>query len=200
MLTVVVIAAALPVLFALGGAVAKPSGCTKDGGPDRDILTGGRGHDVLCGRGGNDYLAGDNGRDDLNGGTGDDTMVAGDGSDIAVGHGGSDRVFTIDDRHGNDTARGGPGIDSCFIDRGDRAIGCERISRVSSSAAVDATLQAYSGSFFGLAQLGELFQDQAPPPPPPGTVTITVTVTAAPPPLPECTSPPAYPPAPCPTP
>ena len=199
-LTFVVLAIAVPVLVMLSGAVAGPpavpGGCTKVGTPDRDIMSSDGRQDRLCSRGGNDYLASGGGKDSLFSGPGNDTAVGGDGPDTVVGHGGNDKLFSIDQVHGNDVLRGGPGEDRCFGDKGDRFRGCERAIRVGTSPAVEAVFEAYATQFLGIAGLGELFQNAAPVPPPAVTVTITTTVTAGIP--PECVPPPATPPpSPC---
>ncbi len=71
-----------------------------------DIVEAGPQNDVVLGGAGNDHLEGNEGRDVVNGGRGADTIVVTDGS-------GNDRVF------------GGRGKDTCYLDRGDRARGCE---------------------------------------------------------------------------
>ena len=71
-----------------------------------DIVEAGPQNDVVLGGGGNDHLEGNEGKDTVKGGPGADTIVLTDG---AAG----DRAF------------GGPGNDTCYVDRGDRTRGCE---------------------------------------------------------------------------
>jgi Ca2+-binding RTX toxin-like protein len=64
-----------------------------DGGGNTDTLNGGRGNDTLIGGTGNDALTGGNGNDTVNAGSGNDLIVGGNGA-------------------GDDTYRGGLGIDT----------------------------------------------------------------------------------------
>jgi Ca2+-binding RTX toxin-like protein len=81
-----------------------------DGGAGSDRLTGGAGADRLFGGAGDDTLAGGSGADVLTGGTGDDVLDGGSGRDRLVCGAGR-----------NDLARA--------VARGERASGCERITR-----------------------------------------------------------------------
>ncbi|MEZ0233655.1 MAG: calcium-binding protein [Actinomycetota bacterium] len=71
-------------------------------------------------------IAGGDGNDDLTGGRGADVLTDRSGTgdtDVLVGKGGDDRVSTRDgDRR--DRAIGGPGNDTCVVDRRDTAIAC----------------------------------------------------------------------------
>jgi hypothetical protein len=71
-------------------------------------------------------IAGGDGNDDLTGGRGPDVLTDRSGTgdtDVLVGKGGDDRVSTRDgDRR--DRAVGGPGNDTCVVDRRDTVIAC----------------------------------------------------------------------------
>jgi Ca2+-binding RTX toxin-like protein len=100
-----------------------------------DIMPGTNGADVMCGRGGGDRMMGRSGSDVIEGGggadsaegeSGSDTLVGNRGADEVMGGTGADHLNVRDGIRGNDTAGGGPGIDNCRKDRGDRIAGCER--------------------------------------------------------------------------
>lgn len=100
------------------------------GGAGDDALRGGNGADDLRGQGGNDDLRGQGGRgqggpDQLLGGAGNDFLVGQTGVDQLFGQAGADRLSVRDNR-GRDLANGGPGVDFCFNDPGDRTVSCER--------------------------------------------------------------------------
>ena len=98
-----------------------------DGGGGADRLNGGLGRDRLTGGFGNDRLRGGMRNDRLAGGPGNDTLEPGPGADAVSGGPGNDTVSArdgvrerIDCGSGSDTAR---------VDRRDRVIKCERVSR-----------------------------------------------------------------------
>ena len=101
-----------------------------------DRLVGLAGNDVLRGRGGSDCLFGGAGRDRLFGDAGDDALHGGGGNDVLTGGSGEN---TYDAGRGRDLvlARNGvaervlcgPGRDRAVLDRADRVLGCERVSR-----------------------------------------------------------------------
>lgn len=162
------------VLVSLGAVLAaaapKATSCTEIGTPARDIMAGTAGKDVLCARGGGDYLAGGGKRDVLRGDGGADAIVGGRGPDRLLGQAGDDKLFAVDGSAG-DTLDGGPGIDSCYADPGDRVSGCERTFR---GASVAGTNQL-SSAFLGQGSLAEQLITTPTVPPP---VVVTVTVTA----------------------
>lgn len=172
-------------LLTLGAVVAVaspsvPSGCTKTGSDQRNVMAGTSRHDVLCARGGRDYVAGLAGPDRLFGDGQRDTMVGGGGRDKVYGGGGRDRLFAVDGNLG-DLVDGGPGRDDCFVDPLDTAVRCEAVFRGSSLV----TAKALSSAFGGQAVTAEdLIGEVAPIP----TVTITETVP------PNCGGNPAPPP------
>jgi hypothetical protein len=180
-------------------AEALPANCSEIGTTGPDIIAGSPGPDRICALGGNDYVHGDGERDVIFGMGGRDTLVAGGGRDVLKGGGEGDKLFTIDQRRGNDVVYGGPGTDLCFVDHGDQVHGCEVVHRVGSSKAADATIAALEVAIFGESVLGEQFQDAAIPGPggPPGP-------SGAPgppgpgPPFPNCPSPADGAPSPCP--
>ena len=90
-----------------------------DGGADGDLMTGGIGRDSLIGGPGDDQF---------DGGVGDDALAGGPGVDRFNGGFGNDRIASSDGR--NETVNCGPGRDTVRADRGDRLIGCERVTRV----------------------------------------------------------------------
>ena len=107
------------------------SGIKLFGKAGNDYLTGTRFADVLDGGAGNDTLSGDGGNDILRGGAGNDSLMAGAGKDILIGGPGND-TLDVQDGKGGDVANCGPGRrDVAYIDKGDRAIGCERVVRAS---------------------------------------------------------------------
>jgi hypothetical protein len=194
-------------LFLMGLVVATSSAtvpattavpdCTITGTSSRDTLPGTGHRDVICTRGAGDYSAGGGARDIIRGDGGKDTLIGGNGFDTVLGHGGNDHLFTVD-RFPGDVVKGGPGLDQCYGDRGDRFTGCEQIHRGGTVAAA----RALSDQFFGALQLAEeQAQTTTTPAPlptgPPGTtVTVTVLVTL-PVPFPPCVPPPSIQPTPC---
>ena len=135
------------------GGEAPPSGLpsvacalVETGTPGADRLTGTTGHDRLLGLAGDDRLRGRAGHDCLDGGSGDDRLEGEGGSDALYGRGGADTLSggsgtnLYDAGAGNDvvlaangrreTIRCGAGRDRARADRADRAVGCERVTRV----------------------------------------------------------------------
>lgn len=92
-----------------------------------DRLEGRAGHDCLLGGSGNDILLGEGGSDRLTGGRGNDRLVGGPGVNAYDAGPGRD---TVDARNGvRETVRCGSGRDAARIDRSDRVVGCEVVSR-----------------------------------------------------------------------
>ena len=89
-----------------------------------DVITGSSGRDIICGLGEADTLKGDGGPDLVFGGDGTDHLWGDGGPDHVFGGLGADRVNVRDGVHGNDTAVGGAGQDTCLSDPGDKRIGC----------------------------------------------------------------------------
>src|SRR6266508_141796 len=111
----------------LAGATSAParSRCTINGtnGDDHLIDTGGA--NVICARGGDDIVEAGPAADVVLGGKGSDRLEGNDGNDVVKGGRGADTIVVADGVGRNDRALGGPGVDTCFVDRGDRARGCE---------------------------------------------------------------------------
>jgi Ca2+-binding RTX toxin-like protein len=102
------------VVFGLGGA---------------DRIGGRGGHDCLIGGSGNDVLRGELGSDRLTGGRGDDTLFGGPGVNHYDAGPGKD---VVDARNGQrELVRCGSGRDQARVDRSDRVVGCEVVSRPS---------------------------------------------------------------------
>ena len=106
------------------------------GGSGADRLTGGSGDDTLGGGADNDSLSGGGGQDRLRGGAGDDYLHGGAGDDRLTGGGGKNRYLarTGDDRVSaangvRETVNCGGGTDRATVDRNDRAVGCETVTR-----------------------------------------------------------------------
>jgi Ca2+-binding RTX toxin-like protein len=94
-----------------------------------DVLIGREGDDCLAGGRGDDWLGGSLGDDRLAGDGGDDTLKGGRGRDVLVGGRGNDRIYSLDGQR--DTVRCGKGADDRVrVDRRDRVIGCEQVTRV----------------------------------------------------------------------
>lgn len=93
-----------------------------------DALHGRAGDDTIRAGAGNDRAWGDQGADRIWGDTGSDVIVGGAGRDRMYGSAGRDSI-DANDRAAGDLVDGGPGTDSCTINRGDVARGCERIVR-----------------------------------------------------------------------
>ena len=79
-----------------------------DGGENSDVIGGGWGNDILIGGTGNDTLSDDMGDDWMFGGAGSDHLISGFGDSLLYGEGDGDTI----DRDLDDTAWGGPGIDT----------------------------------------------------------------------------------------
>lgn len=86
-----------------------------DGGLGNDTLIGGSGADFLTGNYGDDQLLGNGGNDTLWGSGGHDSIDGGAGHDIIKGHGGHDN---IDAGSGNDQIFGGSGNDHVYGNSG----------------------------------------------------------------------------------
>ncbi len=103
------------------------SGVTRRGSAGPDRLRGTSGPDRLSGRAGNDVLRGLGGPDVLDGGPGNDRLVGGPGRDRLLGGPGRDVLVATDGVR--DVVRCGPGRDRAVVDRRDRPVGCESVSR-----------------------------------------------------------------------
>jgi polar amino acid transport system substrate-binding protein len=121
--------AALGALIAAAGGSARPDAvrCTINGTNGNNVLRGTNRADVICGRGGNDTIRAGNGTDTVLGGAGNDTIVGGGGNDVLVGGPGRDAFFAAGE--GVDRINGGTGRDRAIVDRRDRVIGVERVTR-----------------------------------------------------------------------
>jgi Ca2+-binding RTX toxin-like protein len=92
-----------------------------------DRLEGRGGHDCLIGGSGNAVLRGELGSDRLTGGRGDDTLVGGPGVNAYDAGPGRD---VVDARNATrELVRCGSGRDRARVDRNDRLVGCEVVSR-----------------------------------------------------------------------
>ncbi|MDP9341632.1 MAG: hypothetical protein M3Q23_05915 [Actinomycetota bacterium] len=118
---------------------AFPDALTGDDGPNviagtggGDTLSGLGGDDQLTGTAGDDVVSGGDGNDRMNGAEGDDHLMgdagndrmAGGAADVAEGGDGNDRLGVKDGVHGNDSADGGSGTDTCVVDSGDNVVSC----------------------------------------------------------------------------
>lgn len=92
-----------------------------------DLIRGAAGHDCLDGGPGSDRLEGEGGSDALYGRGGADTLSGGAGKNLYDAGAGNDLVLAVNGRR--ETIRCGPGRDRARLDRADRAIGCERVTR-----------------------------------------------------------------------
>jgi len=93
-----------------------------------DRIEGRGGHDCLIGGSGNDVLRGELGSDRLTGGRGEDTLVGGPGVNAYDAGRGKDFV---DARNGQrELVRCGSGSDRTRVDRSDRVVSCEVVSRL----------------------------------------------------------------------
>jgi Ca2+-binding RTX toxin-like protein len=110
-------------LVAAPSAPAKPR-CTVKGTSGDDHLVDTAGASRICALGGNDIVEAGPGNDVVLGGTGSDRLEGNGGKDVVNGGRGADTIVLTDGAAG-DRAVGGPGKDTCYIDRGDRARGCE---------------------------------------------------------------------------
>lgn len=107
-----------------------------EGTPASDVICGFAGRDVIFGRGGDDVVRGGAGRDELHGDRGDDVLVAGTGGfELLRGGHGQDRVDARDGRP-FDRVDGGPGVNLCVADSGDRRQACDHPLVASHRAAI----------------------------------------------------------------
>lgn len=104
-----------------------------DGTENDDLVALLGGNDTFRAGGGNDSVDGGAGSDDLDGGSGDDlltgagggdNLVGADGTDVLKGGGGKD---VLDGGRGKDKLIGGKGRDTCYVTKGDKTKGCERV-------------------------------------------------------------------------
>ena len=109
--------------IAAPSAPAKPR-CTVKGTSGDDHLIDTAGASRICALGGNDIVEAGPGNDVVLGGTGSDHLEGNEGKDAVKGGRGADTIVVADGVAG-DRAVGGPGKDTCYIDRGDRTRGCE---------------------------------------------------------------------------
>lgn len=109
------------------GAPSAPAGprCTLKGTSGDDRLIDIAGASVICALGGNDLVEAGPEADRVYGGKGSDRLEGNDGKDVVRGGRGPDTIVVADGVAGNDRALGGPGRDTCYIDRGDRVRSCE---------------------------------------------------------------------------
>jgi Ca2+-binding RTX toxin-like protein len=110
----------------LAGASSAPAGprCTLRGTSGDDRLIDTAGASVICALGGNDLVEGGPAADRIFGGKGSDRLEGNEGKDVVRGGRGADTIVVADGAAG-DRALGGPGRDTCYLDRGDRAKSCE---------------------------------------------------------------------------
>jgi Ca2+-binding RTX toxin-like protein len=91
-----------------------------------DTLTAGNGAKKVNAGGGNDVIKGGNGNQRLSGGAGNDTITAGTGHNVIYGGPGDD---TINANQGtSDFVDGGPGVDTCHVDKIDIVKNCEHVT------------------------------------------------------------------------
>jgi Ca2+-binding RTX toxin-like protein len=102
--------------------------CTIVGTSKNDVLRGTSRRDVICGLGGNDKILGRGGNDLIVAGTGKDRLNGGKGKDRLLGNAGRDRLNSRDHKRG-DRVNGGKGRDKVFVDKGDRVVASESVSR-----------------------------------------------------------------------
>ena len=110
----------------LVGASSAPAGprCTLRGTSGDDRLIDTAGASVICALGGSDLVEGGLAADRIFGGKGSDRLEGNEGKDVVRGGRGADTIVVTDGAAG-DRALGGPGRDTCYLDRGDRAKSCE---------------------------------------------------------------------------
>lgn len=110
----------------LAGASSAPAGprCTLRGTSGDDRLIDTAGASVICALGGSDLVEGGPAADRIFGGKGSDRLEGNEGRDVVRGGRGADTIVVVDGAAG-DRALGGPGRDTCYIDRGDRVKSCE---------------------------------------------------------------------------
>jgi Ca2+-binding RTX toxin-like protein len=98
-------------------------------GPDR--LYGGSDSDEVSGGDGDDRVSGNKGPDDVSGGNGDDSLYGGWGADRVFGGYGNDELHALAADGDVDLLQCGPGHDTAWILRSERArtqvVGCEVI-------------------------------------------------------------------------
>ena len=109
--------------------VAAPSAparlrCTLKGTSGDDHLIDTAGASRICALGGNDVVEAGPQNDVVLGGPGSDHLEGNEGKDVVNGGRGADTIVLTDGVAG-DRAIGGRGKDTCYLDRGDRARGCE---------------------------------------------------------------------------
>lgn len=80
---------------------------------------------MICARGGDDLVEAGPAADVVLGGKGADRPEGTDGNDVVKGGRGADTIVVADGVGRNDRALGGPGSDTCCLDRLDRARSCE---------------------------------------------------------------------------
>jgi len=110
-------------LIAAPSAPARPR-CTVKGTSGDDHLVDTAGASRICALGGNDIVEAGPRNDVVLGGRGSDHLEGNKGKDVVNGGRGADTIVVTDGVAG-DRAVGGPGKDTCYIDRGDRTRGCE---------------------------------------------------------------------------
>jgi hypothetical protein len=99
-------------------------GRNESGTDTANTIQGTGGRDVLCGLDGDDTIRGKGGGDFVYGGDGADHLFGGGGPDVARGEAGADHIDLRDGVRRNDVAYGGPDMDVCLTDTGDRRHGC----------------------------------------------------------------------------
>jgi Ca2+-binding RTX toxin-like protein len=126
-ITRLVVAGVLLGTTMLAGAQSAParSRCTLRGTSGDDRLIDTAGASVICAFGGNDLVEGGPAADRIFGGKGGDRLEGNEGKDVVRAGRGADTIVLADGVAGNDRAVGGPGRDTCYIDRGDRTRSCE---------------------------------------------------------------------------
>jgi Ca2+-binding RTX toxin-like protein len=129
MATMVLVAAGVALAALFVGTTGSDPSCPATADPDQIAM--GPGNDTCSALGGNDQVYGDSGNDELNGNGGNDQVYSGRGSDASSGGSGNDFLNAADNRSGNDTVNGGPGVDRCVADDGDTVRECDgRVTRV----------------------------------------------------------------------
>ena len=115
---------ATTMFFAAPSAPARAR-CTLRGTSGDDHLIDTAGASRICALGGNDIAEAGPQNDVVLGGKGGDSLEGNEGKDLVKGGRGADTIVVSDGVAGNDRAFGGPGKDTCYIDRGDRTRSCE---------------------------------------------------------------------------
>ena len=98
-----------------------------NGAFDRDVVRGGPGNDWIRTGDGDDDIRGDSGNDRLIGSGGSDTVRGGPGEDRVDGGDGNDRLYAADSSR--DVVACGAGFDRARVDRADKRIACESVTR-----------------------------------------------------------------------